>query len=106
MYTKKEKDAITDNISLVIAEFDKCHKQKTCSLRRGYRNLQHIVVKSIRTRNREGYLILVPSRYELLALQSKRYHYELYYPCSVPYTTRTQVYSTFDLKLIRDYPNI
>lgn len=103
MYTKKEKNVITDNITKVIAEFDRCHKQKTCSLRLGYFNLQHIVVKSIRTRKREGYLIIVPTRYELLACQSSRYHYELYYPCPVPYTTKSQIYRTLDLALLHEF---
>ena len=102
MFTKKEKDVVTDNITKVIAEFDRCHKQKSCSLIRGYQNLQHIVVKSIRTRKRQGYLISIPTRYELLACQSNRYHYELYYPCLVPYITKTQFYRTLDLKLIRE----
>ena len=103
MYTKKEKDVITDNITRVLSDFDRCHEQKTCSLRRGYFNLQHIVVKSIRTRKREGYLIILPTRYELLACPSDRYHYELYYPCPVPYITKSQIYSTFDLKLLREF---
>lgn len=103
MYIKKEKAVITDNISKVIQAFDSCHKQQTCSLVRGYRNLQHIVVRSIRTCKREGYLISLPTRYELLACQSDRYHYELYYPCPVPYKTKVQVYETTSLNLVNSY---
>lgn len=103
MYTKKEKEVINDNIERVITSFDKSHKQLTCSLRRGYYNLQHILIKSIRTRKREGYVILVPTRYELLPCPSDRYHYELYYPCPVPYRTKTQVYSTDSLSLINEF---